>query len=182
MGGAWNAQDRQRPGCFLNYFTQKPSMVMLGGDGKAADTINLYYIEQLKKFPTVAYKCGVDYIEYAGQQVTANIMVYRYGYSVTASTVVEYDNDVPWSWYNSEMNLYWDIESNSWNAKKPLLVKDVVVYDTEQHEVVQSFYASSSEISNIPCQLEESQTEVCNIPFQLLNSDEFIIYEEQEAL
>lgn len=127
-------QNKQRPGCFFSY--GEPKVMLLSGDGVAASSISLYYIEQLQTFPTVDYRCGVDYVEYGGQEVTHNVLVWSYGFSDTASTVVDYDNDEPWSWYNSEMNLYWDVESNSWNASIPYNTGDVLVFDTELNKVI----------------------------------------------
>lgn len=83
-------------------------------------SVSLYRIDKKTSFP-VYKKNDEEFILNNGSFTTSQSLLDDYGYTQTPSTVWDIDNAIPWSWYNSDLNEYWDDREGykNWSPDPP---------------------------------------------------------------
>lgn len=69
--------------------------------------LKLYKIDAPQTFK-IYIKQQEEFVSYNDSFVPSNTLHENYGYTDTPSTVWDIDEGVPWSWYNEDLDQYWD--------------------------------------------------------------------------
>lgn len=87
---------------------------------KQNSSVSFYRIDKEIIFP-VYKKNDEEFILKDGAFINSQSLLDDYGYTNTPSTVWDIDNAIPWSWYNSDLNEYWDDREGykNWSPDPP---------------------------------------------------------------
>ena len=106
-GFNWIEQDHQwYPNDETPYYVQQSS------------SISLYKIDKKTNFKTYLNN-NEPFIIYNNSFTTVENLHNTLGYTQTPSTVWDIDEGVPWSWYNSDNEEYWNNKTHEWTSTPP---------------------------------------------------------------
>ena len=106
-GFNWIEQDHQwYPNDETPYYVQQSS------------SISLYKIDKKTNFKTYLNN-NEPFIIYNNSFTTVENLHNTLGYTQTPSTVWDIDEGVPWSWYNSDTEEYWNNKTHEWTSIPP---------------------------------------------------------------
>lgn len=106
-GFNWIEQDHQwYPNDETPYYVQQSS------------SISLYKIDKKTNFKTYLNN-NEPFIIYNNSFTTVETLHDTLGYTNTPSTVWDIDEGVPWSWYNSDTEEYWNDKTHEWTTNPP---------------------------------------------------------------
>ena len=106
-GFNWIEQDHQwYPNDETPYYVQQSS------------SISLYKIDKKTNFK-IYLNNNEPFIIYNNSFTTVENLHNTLGYTQTPSTVWDIDDGVPWSWYNSDTEEYWNNKTHEWTTNPP---------------------------------------------------------------
>ena len=147
-GFNWIEQDHQwYPNDETPYYVQQSS------------SISLYKIDKKTNFKTYLNN-NESFIIYNNSFITVEVLHDTLGYTQTPSTVWDIDEGVPWSWYNSDTEEYWNDKTHEWTETPPHEEEggEVVPEQPDHILIIQPIISDiiSGEILNSPIQEQPS--------------------------
>ena len=107
IGFNWIEQDHQwYPSNETPYYVQQSS------------SVSLYKINEKTTFK-VYLNNNEPFIIYNDSFTTVENLHNTLGYTQTPSTIWDIDEGVPWSWYNSDIEEYWNNKTHEWTSTPP---------------------------------------------------------------